>query len=503
MKILDRYILTTYLKTFFVVLVLLTVIMVFQTVWLYISELAGKDLSYWVIGKFLIYFTPSLMPLILPLTILVTSVMTFGAFAENYEFAAMKSAGISLQRAMRGLIIFIFIIGGLAFFFANNIIPIAAYKSINLRKNIAQLEPAMAIVEGAFNDLGNNFNIKVEEKTGENDQFLHDIIIHKKPVAGRGDYTVIKAKHGELKGSTESNILSLVLFDGNYYNDIYKKKYSERKKEPFAKSYFDEYTINIDLSNFNDVDLGEEKYTNSRKMLKISELKIELDSLSADFNADRQNLKQNVYARNGFDVLFPKINKAKLKPRVLDPMDSVKTEIVAEETDVSEEILSGYSTVEKRVVLNRAIGSLNSLVATIKSKEKNFREKRENLNKYEISLHNKYVIGVASVILFFVGAPLGAIIRKGGVGLPLVVAVLLFLTYHFIGVFARNSAENGAIEPWIACWLSTAIMLPLGVYLTYRATTDQGFFNADVFLQPFKKLMQKMEIVKKEEAENE
>src|SRR5699024_9353102 len=111
--------------------------------------------------------------------------------------------------------------------------PLAEYKSINLRKNIAQLEPAMAIVEGAFNDLGDNFNIKVEEKSGENDQYLHDVIIHKKPTAGRGDYTIIKSKSGELIGSTESNILSLVLYDGNYYNDVYKKKYSERKKEPF------------------------------------------------------------------------------------------------------------------------------------------------------------------------------------------------------------------------------------------------------------------------------
>lgn len=502
MKILDRYILLTYLKTFFVVLILLTIIMVFQTVWLYISELAGKDLSYWVIGRFLLYFTPSLMPLILPLTILVTSVMTFGAFAENYEFAAMKSAGISLQRAMRGLIIFILLIGWLAFFFANNIIPLAEYKSINLRKNIAQLEPAMAIVEGAFNDLTDNFNIKVEKKSGENDQFLHDIIIHKKPAAGRGDYTVIKAKHGELQGSTESNILSLVLYDGNYYNDIYKKKFSERKKEPFAKSYFEEYTINIDLSGFNDVDLGDENYTNSRKMLKINELKIEIDSLSKDLNKDMQNLKQSVYIRNGFAALFPKTNTANLTKKLKKPFDTLKVE-EAKEIEVSEDILAGFDNAKKRLILNTAMGSLNNLISTITSKERNFKQKNENLNKYEISLHNKYVIGVASVILFFVGAPLGAIIRKGGVGLPLVVAVLLFLTYHFIGVFARNSAENGAIEPWIACWLSTAIMLPLGIYLTYRATTDQGFFNTDGFLQPFKRLLQKLGIVKKEEAENE
>lgn len=481
MKLLDRYILWSYLKIFFAVFVILTVIFVFQTVWLYISELAGKDLSADVIGKFLIYFTPNLMPLILPLTVLVTSIMTFGNFAENYEFAAMKSAGISLQRAMRSLIVFIFGIAILAFFFANNIIPIAAYKSINLRKNIAQLQPSMAIVEGAFNDL-NEINIKVDEKYGSNDQYLKHVIIHQKPERNIGDITVIKAKRGELMGSTESDLLSLVLFEGNYYNDIYKKKHSERSRKPFAKSYFEEYTINIDLSDFNNVDLGDEKYSNSYKMLKISELKIEIDSLSADFNQDKQTYKHNIATRQGLDRITPPKNKDHAYQ-------------VAEKGD---SVLVNYDNFEKNQVLKIALGSLNGTIATIASKKEAFKRKQEVLNKFEIALHEKYVIGVACIILFFVGAPLGAIIRKGGMGLPLVIAILLFLTYHFIGVLTKNSAENGAISPFIACWLSTFIMFPLSIYLTYRATTDQGFFNPDVIMNPVRKFLRKIGISKKD-----
>lgn len=460
--------------------ILLTFIMVFQTIWLYISELAGKDLSAEVVGKFLIYFTPNLMPLILPLTILVTSIMTFGNFAENYEFAAMKSAGISLQRAMRSLIAFIVLVALLAFFFANNVIPYAAYKSINLRKNIAKLQPTMAIVEGAFNEIG-DINIKVEEKSGNNDQYLTDVIIHKKG-RRRGNFTVIKAKRGELVGSTDSDLLSLILYEGNYYDEIYKKKYTERKKRPFAKSYFDEYTINIDLSNFNKVDLGDEQYSNSYKMLKISELKIEIDSIAADYSANKQNMKEVLFARSGFD-LFQK--EASIN-------DSIHFSVEAP-------FLENYDTqTSKYQILNIATGKLNRIIPTLNAKNEQHKRQEELLNKFVIALHSKYVIGVACIILFFVGAPLGAIIRKGGMGLPLVVAVLLFLTYHFTGILAKNSAENGAIDPVIASWLSTAIMFPLSIYLTYRATTDQGFFNSDVITDPIRKFMRKIGVSKKD-----
>lgn len=163
MKILDRYILTTYLKTFFSVFIILMLIFVLQTIWLYIKELAGKDLDMVVILKFLFYFTPKLIPLVLPLTILLASIMVFGSFAENYEFAAMKSTGISLQRAMTGLSIFIVGLGITTFLFANNVIPWAEFNSHNLRKNIATLKPAMVIAEGQFNDVM-DYNIKVEKK---------------------------------------------------------------------------------------------------------------------------------------------------------------------------------------------------------------------------------------------------------------------------------------------------------------------------------------------------
>jgi len=451
-------------------------IFVLQTIWLYIGELAGKDLDTEIILKFLLYFSPKLVPLVLPLTILLTSIMTFGNFAENYEFAAMKSSGISLQRAMRSLTIFILLVSVTAFFFANNVIPAAEYKSINLRKNIAKLKPAMAITEGVFNDLG-TINIKVEDKSGDNGQYLTDVIIHKKTDRS-GNFTVMKAEEGELVGSTDSEVLSLILKDGNYYDEIQPSDYSKRRNKPFAKSYFEEYTINLDLSDFNNVDLEDESYSNTQGMLNISELRQSIDSFATSHNEKKRALSESMYQRNNFDNITVNLN----------PSDSIK--------EIENTILEEYDTNEAVQIVNLALGSINGGLSYLNIKKSELKNSTKQLNKFEIALHEKYVLAVACIVLFFVGAPLGAIIRKGGMGLPMVVAILLFLTYHFIGIFAKNSAEDGSISPFMATWLSTLIMLPLGIYLTYRATTDQGLFAFDNITEPIRKALKKAGIIK-------
>ncbi len=456
-------------------------IFVLQTIWLYIGELAGKDLDVEIIFKFLLYFSPKLVPLVLPLTILLTSIMTFGNFAENYEFAAMKSSGISLQRAMRSLTFFILAVSVAAFVFANNVIPAAEFKSINLRKNIAKLKPAMAISEGVFNEVG-NINIKVDKKSGDNNQYLTDVIIHNKTNRS-GNFTVMKATEGELLGSTDSDVLALILKDGNYYDEIQPSDFSKRPNKPFAKSYFEEYIINIDLSDFNDVDLEDENYNNSQGMLKISELKKSIDSFSTSYNSRIKDFSKSMYGRTGMPSLV-----LNFKPADSSVADSIK--------NINNSVLELFDSKESLQIVNLALGNVNSGLSNITVKKHEFRTSFKQLNKFEIALHEKYVFAAACIVLFFVGAPLGAIIRKGGMGLPMVVAILIFLTYHFIGIFAKNSAEDGSISPVIAAWLSTLIMLPLGIYLTHRATTDQGLFSFDVFITPIKNSLKKAGLIR-------
>lgn len=476
MKILDRYILTAYLKTFVSVFIILMFIFVLQTIWLYISELAGKDLDLWIVLKFLWFFAPKMIPLVLPLTILVTSLMVFGNLAENYEFAAMKSSGISLQRAMGSVMAFIILLSITSFFFANNVIPYSEYKWQNLRRNISQFKPSMVIAEGQFSQIGEDFNIKVEKKSGDRGQFLKDVVIHKKNNHRPNEnLIVIKAEDGELVSQEGSNTLSLILRKGNYYEDILSNNVEAQKKSPFAKSYFDEYALNIDLTELNKRDLDREHDVENQNMYNISELKIEIDSLSKSFSREIQSHTKNMYYRSGME-------------KAGTPLEFTSLESTSNPGEISG-VLDLFSVPQQLQIVKLALNNAKGTYSTNLAKREDFKQNIKRLNKTEIALHKKYVLGVACIILFFIGAPLGAIIRKGGMGLPMVVAVTFFLAYHFIGVFAENSAEDGTLSPYIATWLSTAILFPLSIWLTYRATTDQGFFDADAFVQKMGRLV--------------
>ncbi|MDC8004791.1 LptF/LptG family permease [Aureisphaera galaxeae] len=482
MKILDRYILVAFLKTFVSVFIILMFIFVLQTIWLYISELAGKDLDVWIILKFLWYFSPKLIPLVLPLTILVSSLMVFGNFSEKYEFAAMKSTGISLQRAMRSLTIFILGLSLLAFFFANNVIPYSEYKWQNLRRNIAQVSPSMAIVEGQFSSIGDDFNIKVDEKYGDNEQYFREVIIHQKnPKRPTKNSTVIIAKEGEVASEEGSNTLSLILKDGNYYEDVQLKNVMKQRNLPFAKSYFEEYTINIDLTKLNDADIDKDNKLSNHNMYSAGELVTEIDKLSDEFSKNIDQFGVDMYYRMG----LPKKKDSTARKKQQD-------------TAVTE-VLDVFVLDRKTKILQTALDNIRGSQKTTQNRKDQWKQKVKRLNKHEIAFHEKFALAIACIILFFVGAPLGAIIRKGGMGLPMVVAVLLFLTYHFIGIFAKNSAEDGTMHPFIASWLSTFIMFPLGIWLTYRATTDQGIFDMDSFIQRFNFLRKK----NRDDLENE
>ncbi len=443
-------------------------IFVLQTIWLYIRELSGKDLDIGVIFKFLFYFMPKLIPLVLPLTILLSSIMVFGSFAENYEFAAMKSTGISLQRAMSGLSVFIVILGITTFFFSNNVIPWSEVNSYNLRRNIAKLKPAMLLAEGQFNEV-NNYNIKFDDKHGDRDQFLDNVTIHIKATNGRTNATVIKSKTGELASEKDSNVLKLILLDGNYYSDVSPNTRKSREKRPFAKSTFERYIINIDLSQMNNVDFDEQSQTDKYNMLNVVGLKTTIDSL-----VKQENESRAVFSNNLFQVSSI-LNNTVIEKKEKDTINLGP-------------LLDVFETKKKFEMVDVALKTINGAKQIITTKQSSLKISKEWLNKHIISLHEKFALAFACVILFFVGAPLGALIRKGGIGLPMVIAILLFLTYHFIGIFATNSAKNGSFNPVLASWFSTLIMLPLGVFLTRRATADKGIFEFDNVIEPLKKL---------------
>jgi lipopolysaccharide export system permease protein len=416
---------------------------------------------------------PRIIPLVLPLSVLLASIMTFGNLAENYEFAAMKSSGISLQRAMRGLIVFIFVLSIVAFWFANNVIPYAEYKFINFRKNIAQAKPAMAIAEGQFNDVG-FYNIKVNKKSGENGNILTGVTIHEKPTNTGENKTVIKARDGELMSNEKSSILKLVLNDGYYYQDVTPKKYEDRAKLPFIKSAFKKQIINIDLSELNKTDDDKENISNTNGMLNINELRYTLDSLNKNLDNEIISFSENINQRVG----------------ITKSVVPVKTTI--KKKNLPNDLLSRYTNKEKADVIRMASSNVTSNIYSIESTQNDLKEKQRDINQHLTALYEKFVIAFACFLMFFIGAPLGAIIRKGGLGLPIVFAVLIFITFHFINTFGKRLSQEGAMNPFLGGWMCSFILLPLAVLLTYRATNDNGLINFDAITTPISQLFQKI-----------
>ena len=403
--------------------------------------------------------------------------MTFGTFAENYEFVAMKSTGISLHRAMIGLVFLHIFIGIGTFYFSNHIIPYGELKSYNLRKNLAKLKPALAIREGIFNQVG-DINIKVEKKYGPENRFLSDVIIHEY-TPNKENNVVIKSSSGELKSKTSDSNLQLVLYDGNRYEEIISKENSNKSNFPHTKVYFEEYTMNIDLSKFNNVDLNEEKYKTTFRMQKVDQLSQSIDTLKRDFNTEKEIFSQNFQQRSTIAELLKsskKISKEeKIPNNILDFIENNRNWKVPQ-------------------IISTSIEEINSQKRTLNNKKLLYFFTQKRINLHIIELNDKYSLIFSSLFLFLIGASLGAIIRKGGVGFPLVLSVVIFLTFHYIGLFAKNAAEDSSIDPFIGSWISTLIIAPVSIILTRRASSDKGFFNFDftyliskTFINPFKK----------------
>lgn len=445
-------------------------IFILQTIWLFIYDLAGRDLDLMLIVKFLLFGMPRIIPLVLPLSILLASIMTFGNLAENYELASMKSAGISLKRTLKSSTFLILFLSAIGFLFANNVIPYAEYKFINFRKNIAQRKPALAITEGQFSEIG-SYTIKVDKKTGENGNHLTGITIHKKSSRGDGVRTVIKSKDGDLVSNENSNILKLILNEGYYYEDIIPKNYEDRNKVPFAKATFKKDIINIDLTLLNGVE-SEQNITNTHTMLNIKELKYTIDSLHKNYNRDVVSFADNIHQRVGVGE-----NKS---------ISPVKDEIF------KEDLLSVIEGNDKLQILQFATSNISNTIFSIDSSSEDFKMKKKIINSHYLTFYDKFVVAFACLMMFFIGAPLGAIIKKGGIGLPIVFAVLIFITFHFINTLGKRLAEENGIPPFFGSWMSSFILTPLALFLTYRATNDIGLLNIDSTIQFFNKISQRL-----------
>ncbi|MDG2396110.1 MAG: LptF/LptG family permease [Flavobacteriaceae bacterium] len=484
MKILDKYILKSYLTKLLSVFIILMFIFIIQTFWLFIDEFAGKGLDMSIIIKFLIYYSPKLIPLVLPLSVLLSSIMTYGEFAENYEFAAMKATGISLKRAMVALLFLHFFLGIGTYYFANYIIPYGELKYFNLRKNLAKLKPALAITEGIFNDIG-QMNLKVEKKYGDGNRFLKDVIIHEKTPDFK-NRIVIKSESGELKSATIDQQMQLILFNGHRYEEI---KPNGKEFYPHSKVFFKKYIMNIDLSQFNNVNLDEELYTSTYKMQNVNELNSSIDSLQTEFIEEKNIYSANFSKTNNFNQNIPTTYSS------VGSFDSIEKFNFTNPLEFSEK--GEHHLGKQDQIISAARTTIGNTLKNLEINKRKFFIYQKLINLHKNSLNEKYTLGFGVFILFIIGASLGAIIRKGGLGLPMVLAVLIFLTYHYIGLFGRNASEDNTLSPLIGSWLSTFIITPFAYYLIKRASSDRSIFTFEFGLIQINRIFNTLKMIKK------
>lgn len=465
-----------FLATFFIILFVL----VMQALWLAFEEIAGKGIDIIFILKFLWYTTLIVSPQALPIAVLLSSIMTLGGLSENYEFAAAKSAGVSLPRLVRPLIVFAVGMSILNFLFLNNVYPYAIMKQLNLKHNIRKAAPAMALIPGSFNTEIPNYQIKFDEKYGEENNLLKNVLIYDLSER-KGNKKVIRAKYGKLVSEEGSRYLTLVLNDGHYFENHLKNStpLKDRVKSPASFADFDEYTINIDVSALNNDDLDNVKYKSNFNMLSLKQLKDTLPSMKMNYDE---------YVKGRAKTIYQNINANKLYKQP----DSVKSE------KLEPKIIDNFKLREQSNVVNAAVSKVERTLNNMKANKNAFKQRRKVLNLYDVEFYNRVAFSLSCFLLFFIGAPLGSIIRKGGMGLPMILAIAIYVVYFFSNTFGRNLAEESSVTAVVGSWIAVIIMAPLAILLTIRAAKDKGLFDVNSFFSTIKNFFKKLIPVKKE-----
>ena len=436
-------------------------IFVIQGFWLYFDELAGKGLEFSVIFKFLLYLSPSIVLNAIPLSILLGGIMSFGSLSERSEFTAMKSMGISLKQLMKAMSIPVVILAIATFIFANTALPYGNFKFGNLRRNIHKKMPSIAISEGIFNDFKSaGINIHVKKKLGPNKNELQEIIIHQK-VNGIPDKVII-AKSGLFKSDTDNQLIQLILYNGAFYEDLTRQQKSsyDRLKYPAMKSAFKEHIINIDMSGMNKVDLNNTSISSAYHMLNIFDLNKQIDTIRNEIEVTHDNFSHEFLLRN---MIKPIKSDSRAS---LDKYKDVYT-LLKDSLIIKKDVY--------RNIINRAANKADVLMMFTKRKRDYLSKKAEKSNKYIHAYMEKFSYPISVIIMFLVGISLGTIIKKGGFGISVVFGIVIFVAYYILSMLGKNAAEEGAMSPYLGAWLSTAVLLPLGIYLTYKANNDGEF----------------------------
>jgi lipopolysaccharide export system permease protein len=433
-------------------------VLMMQSLWKYIDDLVGKDLDFVTIGQFLWYASASLLILAIPIAILISSIMTFGNLGESFELVAIKSSGISLLRFMRPLVFFSIILCFISFFFANNVIPFANLKFRTIYYDIVFKKPALDLKPGMFYTQIPGYAIKIGKKDADQ-KTIHNVVIYEQQ--GVLQDNSIVAEKGTMKISADKKYLEFTLQNGYRYQE--RGNMGDSNTE-FIKLGFKEYKKLFDVSALQMKKSSDTMFRNDSKMLSIRQLTRNIDSLRVIEDSFRKKLTKEVAISMQYlkipDSIWEKAKPSATRVKSFSDLlpDSAK-----------------YS------VFEQAINKSNNLRSNFQFTGGDWEAKKQETRSSKIEWHRKFSFSMACFVLFFIGAPLGSIIRKGGFGMPLVAAIIFFVIFHLLNIFGEKFAKENVTSPFFGMWLAIFVLIPIGIFLTYKAMHDSQLFNQEYY----------------------
>ena len=430
----------------------------------YIDDLIGKGFQWYIILELMMYNSATNVAMALPLSVLLSSIMTYGSLGENYELVAIKSAGISLRRAMYPMMIVVFVLSIAAFAFSDYMLPVANLKYYSLLYDARKQKSADLLPENIFSNRFPGYSIRVKRKDADG-QTLHDIMIYSKGKL-ETNQVVTFAKSGLMYRTKDDLFLVLRLKDGvRYEEDAGSDGYNPRQQ--LRRFRFKETEQKFPLDDFKIKRTDENEFRNASMMMNLRQLQHFVDSAHRDVDS---NANVNYTLISPY-IKYTSVPTKSATVKKIIPADSIKITGVSEKTNM----------------YNNALSEVHQIQDVLKNRTNIHKETSKSIRRYVMEYQKKFTLGAACIVLFLIGAPLGAIIRKGGLGLPVVVSVIFFLIYYIIGTIGEKSAKEGDLSPLIGAWISIVVLFPIGLFLSYKAATDSALFDADMYKRFFKR----------------
>jgi len=478
-KKIDSYIFKRFLTLFLMTFLICIFILLLQFLWKHVTELIGKGVGWSVLGEFFIYSILSLIPMALPLAILLASLMTFGNLGENFELTAMKAAGISLFRIIRPLMIFISMVCIGAFFFSNYVMPISQTKLWTLIFSLRQKSPEFDIPVGEFYSGINGVNIYVRSK---DNHILKNLMIYDFS-GGFENASVMVADSGKVQFTKDNKFLLLSLYSGETFENLKNQSLSNSSTSiPYRRETFATKDILMDFdTQFNRFDeslLQDQHVSKNLKQLTHSIDSVSKIVVSIEINQSKAIVQQHFFGRDVLSGIKTPINLHKTR-KILNT-DSLFLSL-------PQETMVGVS--------NTALEKAKAMKEVIEYNRVMLNEPASYVMRHEIERHRKFTLSFACLIFFFIGAPLGAIIRKGGLGMPVVISVVMFIIYYIIDNTGYKMAREGLWLTFEGMWLSSAVLLPVGIFLTYKAVNDATLLDTDLYIKIWTKIKLKLKSI--------